>query len=71
MSAGQTSQEVSRSNVHSKHSFARDDLQLRLISARTGLVLPPDSSMQPTSESGLDEFDIATTSIHYKSHRDT
>jgi hypothetical protein len=38
--------------VHSTHSFAHSDLQLRLIPATTGLVLPPDFSMQPTSESG-------------------
>lgn len=68
--AGQTSQKVSRSNVHSIRSLGLVS-QLRLISARTGLVLPPDTSMQPTSESRPYEFGIATTSIHYGSHRDT
>ena len=41
--AGQTPLEVSRSNVHRKHLFARGDIQVRLVSATNGLVLPPDS----------------------------
>jgi hypothetical protein len=59
--AGQTSLEIQQCNAHSKHPFVRGDLQLRLIPAKTGLVLPPDYSMQPTSESGLHEYNIATT----------